>query len=68
VGDTNLFGNLVCRVFEKKKLINYFYVFKLFSYSNIKNKILKLKKYYLNIFLNKNYFKSNQQQIPNSLK
>ena len=68
MGDTNLFGNLVCRVFEKKKLIIYFYVFKLFSYSNIKNKILKLKKYYLNIFLNKNYFKSNQQQIPNSLK
>jgi hypothetical protein len=64
VGDTNLFGNLVCRVFEKKKLIIYFYVFKLFSYSNIKNKILKLKKYYLN----KNYFKSNQPQIPNSLK
>jgi hypothetical protein len=68
VGDANLFGNLACRVFEKKNLINYFYVFKLFSYSNIKNKILKLKKYYLNIFLNKNYFKSNQRQIPNSLK
>jgi hypothetical protein len=67
VGDTNLFGNLVCRVFEKKKLFIYFYILKLFSYFNIKNKILKLKKFYLNIFLNENYFKSNQQ-IPNSLK
>ena len=67
MGDTNLFGNLVCRVFEKKKLFIYFYILKLFSYFNIKNKILKLKKFYLNIFLNENYFKSNQQ-IPNSLK
>jgi hypothetical protein len=67
VGDTNLFGNLVCRVFEKKKLFIYFYILKLFSYFNIKNKILKLKNFYLNIFLNENYFKSNQQ-IPNSLK
>jgi hypothetical protein len=58
---------LVCRVFEKKKLFIYFYILKLFSYFNIKNKILKLKKFYLNIFLNENYFKSNQQ-IPNSLK
>jgi hypothetical protein len=42
-----------------KLLIINFYIFRLFSYADIKNKFKNIKKYYyFNIFLNKNHFRN----------
>jgi len=47
-----------CYRILKKNLL-----FKLFGYINIKNKILKINKYYFKIFINKQHFKKKKKLL-----